>query len=1013
MAHRSRRRLYETAFDSKVEKPLEEGSSDLLDRIANHPILLLLNPRRRSRQSNNNSSKQKTPHDKNLNIETSDQPSSVHYAYHHDNPILLRSPCPTTVLPKAKFQGSGTPRCGRRGARARVCPPPRSLSSHHLLNSSLRPIGLSKSDDQILNRVSDSPDDEDCFEDYVEGRQAEDLARDLITLHLNADENNRRSSEGSAHSCHVESACGRDSRLQRKVVECLPNQPRRFMSRKGVAERGLSVDSRINDATCSWDCLNDNCHHHHDHHNLSKYNQNDVASPRGASSIRSSSILALHHPNVSSPRMQHHDRLLHGSGSSSSSSLHHSPLLQHASSASPSPKIFHVRSETSSPRQLSYSASPSPKLSTHSSCASPNIRHSFNTPSPRLLKSRNTRAPQTALLSPRLLHLTASANTDAYNLTMCSSARSTLSTSAAIARVLQGPADCSSAPTIASPASYSQGKSKLSIDEPSASGYSSSRVSPSGKSSLRDLKRSEGLAKLKPLELHSPPGTAPLPVKFIKKPPLSDRSPSSWFSPPRQKDLSLPIKRSSQSRSSSSDASSSDRAPYKSRVKKSSSSTRCEGEKRPTTTPSSARALATNSETSINSSMEVLVDTASESGISMPPHAGAKTSSLSLDSIASGTSSMESLKSSVSEGAGAVGWRNMGSNSSLPLRPSLLLPATHRSLIQSAKFQILSPISDKSQEPSSTDTGGPIVGGMGIVGGGSQHTSPQDLLQQTPLKCRNISEDFRNIHHIIPGPLSGNKGHVGESDSGISIEYGHQSSGSNVLKDLPFDMPKLRRRLAAAHSCPSNSDSSLASCGSSLQQQQQLQQQTPAGLVSVCNPAISRVQACEVQSGTSSSNSSLWEAGSSASSSIEGTPRKAVLSARGSLVLDLGGFNKLVAPTGEEVDVSVPLTKQSWYHGKINKGEAEKLLRCETEGAYLVRSIDTPRWEYSLALKAASGFMHLKIQYHSEANGFKMGRGDQLFPSVPHIVHHHSIHKLPVKGAENMFLVKPIISETL
>ncbi|KAA0202819.1 hypothetical protein HAZT_HAZT012021 [Hyalella azteca] len=802
MAHRSRRRLYETAFDSKVEKPLEEGSSDLLDRIANHPILLLLNPRRRSRQSNNNSSKQKTPHDKNLNIETSDQPSSVHYAYHHDNPILLRSPCPTTVLPKAKFQGSGTPRCGRRGARARVCPPPRSLSSHHLLNSSLRPIGLSKSDDQILNRVSDSPDDEDCFEDYVEGRQAEDLARDLITLHLNADENNRRSSEGSAHSCHVESACGRDT-------------------------------------------------------------------------------------------------------------------------------------------------------------------------------------------------------------------RSTLSTSAAIARVLQGPADCSSAPTIASPASYSQGKSKLSIDEPSASGYSSSRVSPSGKSSLRDLKRSEGLAKLKPLELHSPPGTAPLPVKFIKKPPLSDRSPSSWFSPPRQKDLSLPIKRSSQSRSSSSDASSSDRAPYKSRVKKSSSSTRCEGEKRPTTTPSSARALATNSETSINSSMEVLVDTASESGISMPPHAGAKTSSLSLDSIASGTSSMESLKSSVSEGAGAVGWRNMGSNSSLPLRPSLLLPATHRSLIQSAKFQILSPISDKSQEPSSTDTGGPIVGGMGIVGGGSQHTSPQDLLQQTPLKCRNISEDFRNIHHIIPGPLSGNKGHVGESDSGISIEYGHQSSGSNVLKDLPFDMPKLRRRLAAAHSCPSNSDSSLASCGSSLQQQQQLQQQTPAGLVSVCNPAISRVQACEVQSGTSSSNSSLWEAGSSASSSIEGTPRKAVLSARGSLVLDLGGFNKLVAPTGEEVDVSVPLTKQSWYHGKINKGEAEKLLRCETEGAYLVRSIDTPRWEYSLALKAASGFMHLKIQYHSEANGFKMGRGDQLFPSVPHIVHHHSIHKLPVKGAENMFLVKPIISETL
>ncbi|KAF2355477.1 hypothetical protein FHG87_013773, partial [Trinorchestia longiramus] len=204
MAHRSRRRLYETAFDSKVEKPSEEGSSDLLDRIANHPILLLLNPRRRSRQSNNNHpSKQGSSASQNLNTGASEhQSSSIQYAY-HDNPVLARHR-PATVLPKAKFQGSGTPRCGRRGARARICPPPRSLSSHHLLNSSLRPIGLSKSDDQILNRVSDSPDDEDYFEDYVEGQQAEDLARDLITLHLNADED-RHSEGGSVRACSTAS----------------------------------------------------------------------------------------------------------------------------------------------------------------------------------------------------------------------------------------------------------------------------------------------------------------------------------------------------------------------------------------------------------------------------------------------------------------------------------------------------------------------------------------------------------------------------------------------------------------------------------------------------------------------------------------------------------------------------------------------------------------------------------------------------------------------------------------
>ncbi|KAF2355473.1 SH2 domain [Trinorchestia longiramus] len=265
---------------------------------------------------------------------------------------------------------------------------------------------------------------------------------------------------------------------------------------------------------------------------------------------------------------------------------------------------------------------------------------------------------------------------------------------------------------------------------------------------------------------------------------------------------------------------------------------------------------------------------------------------------------------------------------------------------------------------------------------------------------------------LLTGPLSGgSKGQPGGSDSGISIEYdtaGHQASGPCVLKDLPFDMPKLRRRLAAARSCPSTSDSSLASSGDRYS----LQQPVPLVSASLCtNPAISRVQASEVLSGTSSSNSSLWEGGSSAASSVEGTPRKGSMSARGSLVLDLGC--SALAMTGEEVDVTVPLTKQSWYHGKINRTEAEKLLRCETEGSYLVRSIDTPRLEYSLALKAASGYMHLKIQFHAQGNGFKMGRGDQLFPSVPHIIHHHSIHRLPIKGAEHMFLKTPIISETL
>lgn len=306
--------------------------------------------------------------------------------------------------------------------------------------------------------------------------------------------------------------------------------------------------------------------------------------------------------------------------------------------------------------------------------------------------------------------------------------------------------------------------------------------------------------------------------------------------------------------------------------------------------------------------------------------------------------------------------------------------------------------------------------GCGLVGGGSQLASPQEILQQTPVQPRNIPDDFRNVHHILPGPPStsstknktSRKKLQPESDSGISIEYAatqNRSSASHtshsVLKDLPFDMPKLRRRLAAARSCPSTSNSSLTSSG---------ERSHNVSSHAALNPAISRVQASDCHSGTSSSNSSDWDVRSSAASSVEGTPKKCALGRIG-LALDLGCSS--MAAIGEKIDVSVPLTKQNWYHGSINRGDAENLLRSEGEGTYLVRSIDTPRKEYSLALKASCGFMHLKIQYNGDGKGYKIGKGDQVFESVPHVIYHHSIHRLPIKGAEHMFLLKSIISETL
>lgn len=520
----------------------------------------------------------------------------------------------------------------------------------------MRPIGLSKSDDQILNRVSDSPDDEDCLEDYVEGQQAEDLARDLITLHVSHDGSRKNSYASNLCISHIDEVTtvqphhSSSSKNQNEKGHHKLSARERFRRchRIGVISgRGVSVDGRIDGAHSGY-CSTES----------SGSNINERS--RGG---RASSILALHHPNVNSPRLLHSQHL-------QSCSTNSNPHVY--SSNDSSPRVLH--------REMS-----SPRFS-HSAASSPRVYHSNI--SPRLLhgKSASPRLPHSALSSPKLQHVT-DYNTHSYNMARgCSPKLTVLSTSAAIARVLQSSYDSSSAPSVHSNSSINEA-SLAYADEPSTSGCSSN-IPISKKHSLRDVERSEGLAKLKPLELHTPPGTAPLPVKFIKKTPLSDRSPSSWFSPPRQKDLSLPVKRSSQSRSSSSDASTSERSTSKVRCKTKSGSSNCE-------TANSALhdmcLTADGSQNSLNSSMEVLVDTVSQSGLSLPTQVNVKTSSFSLDSMVSGGSSLESLKSSMSEGcksvaegsvSGSGGWRNMGSNTSLPLRPSLLLPASHRSLKQ-------------------------------------------------------------------------------------------------------------------------------------------------------------------------------------------------------------------------------------------------------------------------------------------------------------------------------------------
>ena len=233
----------------------------------------------------------------------------------------------------------------------------------------------------------------------------------------------------------------------------------------------------------------------------------------------------------------------------------------------------------------------------------------------------------------------------------------------------------------------------------------------------------------------------------------------------------------------------------------------------------------------------------------------------SMESVRSSNSggSVQSLVSSSESGAGCSMSSNSNSNLSIPVmaacpnKPTLEL-RTHRSnILSSSKFQVLSPISDKSQEQSSEQGDG--------SSSRTPKVSPTDHILTSCCGVSNtITDDNENNNppscstenNVDPAPFSmpklqrrlaqqqshqksqssssqdsaaakttpsskyyqnsllkrANSGIQG-SDSGISMSSQDVQDMVELLK-LPFDMPKLRRKtqhiLSRPQSMPSSSD---------------------------------------------------------------------------------------------------------------------------------------------------------------------------------------------------------------
>ncbi|KAI1296546.1 SH2 domain-containing adapter protein F [Halotydeus destructor] len=120
----------------------------------------------------------------------------------------------------------------------------------------------------------------------------------------------------------------------------------------------------------------------------------------------------------------------------------------------------------------------------------------------------------------------------------------------------------------------------------------------------------------------------------------------------------------------------------------------------------------------------------------------------------------------------------------------------------------------------------------------------------------------------------------------------------------------------------------------------------------------------------------------------------------------------MLSPLALDIDISIVLEKQGFYHGSITRIDAEHLLRNMREGSYLVRNCESTKKDFSLSLKSAKGFMHMKIVKQNDGK-YVLGVFSKPFKNIPEMIHYYSINKLAIRGAEHMSLRYPIIDQLL
>uniref|UniRef100_A0A3P8ZXN7 SH2 domain-containing protein n=1 Tax=Esox lucius TaxID=8010 RepID=A0A3P8ZXN7_ESOLU len=86
-----------------------------------------------------------------------------------------------------------------------------------------------------------------------------------------------------------------------------------------------------------------------------------------------------------------------------------------------------------------------------------------------------------------------------------------------------------------------------------------------------------------------------------------------------------------------------------------------------------------------------------------------------------------------------------------------------------------------------------------------------------------------------------------------------------------------------------------------------------------------------------------------------------------------------------KVDPTLPLEKQSWYHGSVSRQQAEAQLQRCRDASFLVRDSESGTSKYSIALKTSQCCVHIIVAQTkaSKGLGYTLDQSSCVFNSIP------------------------------